>query len=192
MRFFLFLCVFISSLSLFAQETAGIEYSPDVDFNWSLFKGKVNPGHVASMGKNTGAVTVSSLTYNTTVKGKTAMVKVSAVFLPFESWTKYPKLANADEALEHEKRHFDICEIYARKIRQAIMMNHFSQARFGTSLASLFNKIVNEYRLEQIKYDRETKHSMDPVQQKRWNALIDTSLESLSAYSTPTVKISLN
>ncbi|HZV69782.1 MAG TPA: DUF922 domain-containing protein [Saprospiraceae bacterium] len=191
MKFLLSLCFVISYLSLFSQETASIEYSPDVDFNWSIFKGKVNPRHVASMGKNTAAVTVSSLTYRTQVKGKSATIKVSALFLPFESWTRYPKLEHADEALNHEKRHFEICEIYARKIRQAIITSHFSQTRFSTSLESLFNKIVNEYRLEQSKYDRETKHSTDPVQQKRWNKIIDAQLESLSAYANPMVKIAL-
>ena len=176
---------------MFSQETASIEYSPDVDFNWSMFKGKINPHQVATLGKNTGAVTVSSLTYKTSVLGKLALIKVSALFLPFESWTRYPKLENADEALLHEKRHFDICEIFARKLRQAIIMNHFSKSRFSTSMETLFNKITQEYQLEQEKYDRETQHSLDPVQQQRWSKMIDAELSTLSAYANPTVKISL-
>ncbi|MBK9983488.1 MAG: DUF922 domain-containing protein [Saprospiraceae bacterium] len=191
MKFLLSLCLIISSLSLFAQETASIEYSPDVDFNWGIFKGKVNPHHVASMGKNTAAVTVSSINYTTQVKGKTAIVKVTALFLPFESWTRYPKLEHPDEALNHEKRHFDICEIYARKIRQAIVMNHFSRTKFSSSLENIFNKITSEYRAEQNKYDRETKHSMDTEQQLKWNKSIDARLASLRAYSSSTVKVSL-
>jgi hypothetical protein len=37
-----------------AQDIAAIEYSPDGDFNWSMFKGKINPRHIAEMGDNTG------------------------------------------------------------------------------------------------------------------------------------------
>ncbi|MEP6793091.1 MAG: DUF922 domain-containing protein [Saprospiraceae bacterium] len=191
MKFLLSLSFVFCIFTLFAQETASIEYSPDVDFNWSIFKGKINPHHVATMGKNTAAVTVSSLNYTTQVKGKTAVVKISALFLPFESWTRYPKLEHPEEALNHEKRHFDICEIYARKLRQAIVMNHFSRTKFSSSLESLFNKITSEYRTEQNKYDRETKHSMDTEQQLKWNRSIDAQLASLSAYSSSTVRVSL-
>ncbi|MEO6130402.1 MAG: DUF922 domain-containing protein [Saprospiraceae bacterium] len=191
MKFFAVLFFSLSFFPAFCQDMASIEYSPDIDFDWHLFKGKVNPQHTASMGKNTAAVTVSSLNYNTTVKGKTAVVKVSALFLPSESWTLYPKLDHPDDALNHEKRHFDICEIYARKIRQAILQNHFSQSRFGPSLESLFNKIVSEYRNEQQRYDRETRHCLDVAQQLKWNKIIDAQLASLAAYSNPTVRIGL-
>ncbi|MEP6645567.1 MAG: DUF922 domain-containing protein [Saprospiraceae bacterium] len=174
-----------------AQEMASIEYSPDVDFNWSIFKGKPNLRHESSTEKNTAAVTVSSLNYKTSVKGKTATIKVSAYFLPFESWTRYPKLDHPDDALNHEKRHFDICEIYARKIRQAILQGHFSQNRFSSSLENMFNKLVSEYRAEQIKYDRETRHSLDNGQQTRWNKSIDAQLAATTDYSSNTLRIQL-
>jgi hypothetical protein len=192
MKFLLSLSFVFCIFTLFAQETASIEYSPDVDFNWSIFKGKINPHHVASMGKNTAAVTVSSINYTTQVKGKIAIVKVSALFLPFESWTRYPKLEHPDEALNHEKRHFDICEIYARKIRQAILSNTFSTHNFSSKLEILFNKIVSEYRSEQSRYDRETKHSTDPVQQAKWSKMIDAQLLALAPYSNPSSRIVLH
>ncbi|MGB3078930.1 MAG: hypothetical protein WBB31_07650, partial [Saprospiraceae bacterium] len=63
--------------------------------------------------------------------------------------------------------------------------------KFSSSLENIFNKITSEYRAEQNKYDRETKHSMDTEQQLKWNKSIDARLASLRAYSSSTVKVSL-
>src|SRR4030095_5808583 len=191
MRFFLSLTICLFSVFLFSQETTAIEYSPSGAFNWSMFKGKVNPHHIAEMGKNTGAVTVSSLSYKSELRGRSAMIKVSALFLPTKSWTRYPKLENAEEALIHEKRHFDICEIYARKIRQEISNARFDRYNFNAEIGSIFKKLVTEYRTMQTRYDNETRHSVDREQQKKWNTYIDSQLASLSDYSHSTVAVSL-
>jgi len=190
---FLFVFPFVfASIALFSQSSADVAYSSNGPFNWEMFKGKINPNHLDEMGNNTGAVTVSSLTYETEVRGKNATVKVSALFHPFESWTRYPKLDNPDEALNHEKRHFDICEIYARKIRKALTSTHFYRGNFNEELSSLFKKTVKEYREEQVKYDKDTKHSTDNEQQKKWDAKIDSRLAELSKYSPSTVAVTLN
>jgi hypothetical protein len=192
MKFLLALSFAVCTAILSAQDIAAIEYSPDRDFNWSMFKGKINPRHIAEMGSNTGAVTVSSLSYKSQVYGRTAKIRVSALFNPTESWTRYPKLNHPNEALNHEKRHFDICEIYARKIRKAITLAHLDRKNFNQQVDYIFKKIVVDYRAAQNRYDRETKHSIDEDQQERWNAIIDAELKSLAEYSNPLVSIALN
>ena len=192
MKFLLALTFSLSTAALIAQESAGIEYSPTGNFNWSMFKGQINPEHIARMGSNTGAVTVSSLSYKSEVYGRTAKVRIAAMFNPWESWTKYPKLNHPDEALNHEKRHFDICEIYARKIRQAVSLSHFNLGNFYGQLDYLFKKLVKDYRAEQARYDRETRHSIDAEQQKKWNDIIDYRLNELADYASPVVSVTLN
>lgn len=192
MKFLLALTFGLCAVALYAQETAGIEYSPTGNFNWSMFRGQVNPQHIAEMGTNTGAVTVSSLSYKSEIYDRIAKVRISATFNPLESWTRYPKLYHPEEALNHEKRHFDICEIYARKIRQAVSLSHFNRGNFHGQLEYLFRKLVKDYRAEQSRYDRETRHSMDAEQQKKWNAIIDSRLSSLTGYSSPVVTVTLN
>ncbi len=187
---FLFVFAFeLFSLTLFSQETAGIEYSPEVDFNWGMFRGKINPHHIESMGKNTGAVTVSSLNYTSVIKGNSATIKVAALFLPSESWTRYPHLDHPEEALNHEKRHFDICEIYARKMRQILMQTHFNRYHFNEELDEIFKKMANEESNAQSTYDLETKHSINLAEQKKWNDKIDLALKTLSPYSKPVVVV---
>lgn len=192
MRYLLALSFVFTSVALFSQNSADVTYSSNGPFNWEMFKGKINPHHLDEMGKNTGAVTVSSLSYETVVRGKNATVTISALFHPFESWTRYPKLDNPDEALNHEKRHFDICEIYARKIRKALISTRFDRGSFNEELSYLFKKMVKEYREEQTRYDKETKHSIDKEQQKKWDAKIDSRLTELSKYSSSTVAVTLN
>jgi len=191
MKLLLALCFGLFSVALFSQQTAGIEYSPTGMFDWDMFKGKVNPQHIAEMGKNTGAVTVSSLSYRTEINGSAAKIKISAIFNPLESWTRYPKLNHPEEALNHEKRHFDICEIYARKIRQIISQTHFNRGNFNEELGYLFKKLVKEYRAEQYRYDHETEHSIDADEQKKWNTIIDSQLDALSDYSSTIITVTL-
>jgi hypothetical protein len=111
---FLFFGFFLS-LTLFDPGPSGLEYYEAGKFHCGMVKGTINHHHIAEMGQNTGAVTVSSLSYNTVKFTSTSVIlKISAKFHPQESWTRYPKLRNPTHALNHEKRHFDLCEVYAR------------------------------------------------------------------------------
>lgn len=193
MKFISLFCLVFSSAILPAQQPAVIEYAAVSTFHWGLFKGKINPRHLAEMGKNTGAVTVSSISYSSiNITDHSSTVIITARFHPQESWTRYPDLNQPEEALEHEKRHFDITEIYARKLRQLVSTTHFSASHFQDEVSRLFKDIVSQQRAEQGRYDHETKHSTDTAQQQKWNDRVDAQLEALSAYSATTVSIRFN
>jgi len=184
------ICLVLSATGLFSQQSALVEYAAVTQFNWSMFKGKVNMQHLNDMGDNTQAVTVSNLSYATSeITATSAKVKIVAEFNPMESWTRYPKMERQEIALDHEKRHFDITEIYARKIRKAIASAHFTSGNFNNSLNSLFKDLTSQHRAEQNKYDHETRHSMDTAQQQKWDKWIDEQLESLSNYSRTSVVV---
>lgn len=190
MKFTSLLCFVFSSYLAVAQQSPFIEYAAIGTFDWSIFKGKVNPKHVAEMGKNTGAVTVSSISYSTVdISDKSSTIMITARFHPKESWTRYPNLNNPDQALEHEKRHMDITEVYARKLRQRVSTTHFTASRFQEEIGRLFKEIVSQQREEQARYDRETNHSINTAQQQKWNTQIDRQLEALQAYATPILTI---
>ncbi|HUR31447.1 MAG TPA: DUF922 domain-containing protein, partial [Saprospiraceae bacterium] len=141
----------------------------------------------------TGAVTVSSLSYSTVkFTSNSVILKISARFHPQESWTRYPKLRNPTHALNHEKRHFDICEIYARKIRQRISETHFTRRNLNTQLKTIFSGLTKEHSAAQSMYDNETDHSIDPAQQALWNKEIDRQLSDLAGYADTIVEIPLN
>jgi hypothetical protein len=175
---------------LTAQRSDAIAYNANGPFNWDMFKGRVTSNHQDRNGRSTGAVTVSSLSYQTfNITSKSAGIKIVALFHPKESWTRYPKIENPAEALNHEKRHFDICEIYARLIRQEVSLNHFYHSNFNQKLDAIFKRYADEFQMEQEKYDRETDHSINTKGQKKWNDLIDARLKELSPYSQQEVSI---
>ena len=194
MRYYGILFLLCLAVSISAQgPNSGIEYADAGKFHWGLFKGRVNPQHIAEMGSNTGAVTVSSLSYSTVKFTSTSVIlKISAKFHPHESWTRYPKLRNPGHALNHEKRHFDICEIYAREIRKRISETTFTRRNLNAQLKVIFSDLTKQHSDEQSKYDHETDHSIDPEEQAEWNNEIDQRLADLAGYADTIVVIPLN
>ena len=184
---------FLATAPLFSQGPSGIEYSEAGKFHWGLFKGRINPQHIAEMGSNTGAVTVSSLSYSTIkFTSNSVILKITAKFHPQESWTRYPKLRNPGHALNHEKRHFDLCEVYARKIRQRISETKFTRKNLNAQLKTIFSSLTREHSEEQSKYDHETEHSIDPEEQEEWNQEIDQRLAALADYADAIIVIPLH
>jgi hypothetical protein len=190
MKFISLICLVFSSLLLNAQQPAVLEYATVSTFHWGLFKGKINQRHIQEMGENTGAVTVSSISYTALqISPEEATVTITARFHPEESWTRYPHLNKPEEALEHEKKHFELTEIYARKLRKLVSNSRYTSTRFKDEINKQFTELVAQHRAEQVRYDHETNHSIDHHQQIKWNTRIDEQLASLSAYSKTTVII---
>ncbi len=177
---------------LFGQEPVVIAYADIDDFSWELFEGKINKKHLDEMGHNTGAVTVSSLSYTTLQTSPVhARITITARFHPEESWTKYPHLKDEKDALKHEKGHLDITEIYARRIRKIVGDAQFSADNFKGELKQLFQKAAKDHSNEQIKYDRETHHSINREEQVKWDAWIEGQLEALAEYTIPEIELQL-
>lgn len=190
MKFIAIFCFVFSFGILTAQPPVVIDYAAVTSFHWGLFKGKINPRHIEEMGENTGAVTVSSISYTAQQTSPTsANVSITARFHPNDSWTRYPNLTKEKEALEHERRHLEITEIYARKLRKLVTHSKFTAGNFKEELNKQFNDLVTQHRAEQVKYDHETNHSINADQQKKWNTKVDAQLKSLSAYTSTNVVI---
>ncbi len=119
------------------------------------------------------------------VNGKPEFVyEVKSYFYPEESWVKDKKASQ--QLLAHEQLHFDISELYARKMRKALAS--FQPSASITQIKSSLNKIHRSIERERVKtqelYDRETNHGMIPVAQEKWQKFIDIGLEKLSDYSS--------
>jgi hypothetical protein len=183
-------CLVLSSMWMQAQQPVVMEYATVSTFDWGLFKGKINQRHLHEMGENTGAVTVSSISYTALQTSPyEAKVTITARFHPEESWTRYPHLNKQEEALEHEKKHLELTEIYARKLRKLVTNSRYSASRFKDEINKQFTDLVTEHRAEQVRYDHETNHSINHPQQIKWNARIEEQLESLNTFTKTTVII---
>lgn len=96
------------------------------------------------------------VTKSTNPKAKVE-IHVKAVFDQSKSWKKSDSPGNS--VLVHEQLHFDIAEVYARKIRKMIEQKIVTTADFDSHFKKNFDRLYSEYLDFQKKYDLETKNS---------------------------------
>jgi len=156
------------------QDYETISWNIKVPLEWSDFKGKVPKSGRAA------ATTASGITYrfSTTNMKKVDVVEidfeVSTLFYPNKSWYK-PELCN-DIILSHEQLHFDISELYARKMRERLKNTKFTQ-NVKAEVKVIYKDILKELNNFQNSYDNETNFSRNREQQLLWNAKIAKALK---------------
>lgn len=103
---------------------------------------------------------------------------VVAVFDRSKSWAR----DRSESLLAHEQLHFDIAELYARKLRKKI-------AELGTDGVNdigVYNEAIQTLLLESNRadeeYDAETLHGGLPKKQAEWTAKVKEGLEKLKKY----------
>jgi hypothetical protein len=173
---FLFLIFF----SVLAQDNEPvISWNPSNKITWSDFKGKpiANSDAVAT--------TASGITFGFSITQKNNndvvafTTEVHAHFYPKQSWYKVER-ADA-HILDHERLHFDITELYARKFRYRISMLTISNS-IKRQLKKMHNDINSELAEMQDKYDSETDFSRNFDSQALWKAYIDAELKKYDKY----------
>lgn len=95
------------------------------------------------------------------------------------SWAK--DTSNAD-LLNHERVHFDISEVYARKLRKSLDSLSQIQGVETDIFEKTISSLLKERTIYDELYDSETKHSLDSLNQKVWNETIRNQLIKLSNY----------
>jgi hypothetical protein len=170
----LFICLFLFSFTTDpASDSKNVivwnEYRP---LTWDDFQGK----RAEDAAGDAGTVVQ--------IKAKPYMVKdqvkydVAAVFVKNKSWSD----AQTKELLAHEQLHFDIAELYARKIRQVIA----ELAEAGEEDVKNYNraiqKLLHESNEVDIQYDLETLHGAMQNKQAEWSKNVKTELKALAQF----------
>jgi hypothetical protein len=111
---------------------------------------------------------------------------VEALFIKSKSYiTKY-----SEYVLRHEQIHFDICELYARKLRQKLRQTDFKNIKnIQAETTKWYNKISSDLFREEEKYDRDTEHGLNSAKQKVWETDIQEQLKALEEFSHSSVNI---
>lgn len=105
--------------------------------------------------------------------------RVQNLFFPNLSWVKLG--SESDELLKHEQLHFDICELYARKLYISFTKATYS-SRYRAEIKKIASTNFNELRQSQNNYDAETNHSLNKTLQAEWERKIATLLAETPAY----------
>ena len=104
---------------------------------------------------------------------------ITCHFSKHKSWG----LLKTDYILAHEQGHFDITELYARKLYQALQDYKFERKSYRKDINEIYKAIVKEKEDMQAAYDGESDHSRNRRIQYEWLEKIDQMLVETTAYS---------
>lgn len=169
---------FLCGISLSAQDKIeGISWS-EKELTWNYFKG------TPDYSKPYSSITYSGISIkyllNLVNDDLVEKYEIIALFFPDKSWVI--QRDTTPELLKHERLHFDIAEIYARKLRKVMREISFESDEQHEYSHFLQNQILFEFRMTQLLYDAETNHSRNREEQKKWKERIARELQELDAW----------
>lgn len=106
-------------------------------------------------------------------RGRVFEFRVIAGFRPRQSWVKAIVLNDSTQRrtiLRHEQTHFDLVEVHARRMRRAFGDLGRPCALTDTELSALAERLSQEEKAEQRRYDAETNHGLLADKQAGWSA----------------------
>jgi len=155
-----------------------IEWSADRKLTWDDFKGKSDTINFP----DALALTNSGFGYESGINMfKEGKVFVQSVFNTYTSWV-LPEGRN-DYVLRHEQIHFDITEIYSRKLRKELADANITSDNVARA-RSIFDRVFNEMRNRQERYDQETKRGDKKETQEHWEAVVELELAKYEFYKS--------
>ena len=143
-----------------------LPWAADRKLIWSDFQGSA-PGSGPE-----GALTAYSLFYGIRCSGQHFQFRVVAAFLPHESWVKPVVLSDAQKrvsTLQHEQTHFDISEVYARRMRQRFSQVYNPCGTSKDALDGIAERYIKDEAAAQARYDDETRHGLTAAKQRQWD-----------------------
>ncbi|MDP4262164.1 MAG: DUF922 domain-containing protein [Bacteroidota bacterium] len=150
-----------------------INWSASRPLTWSDYKGKPDPRSDAAASTST----YLGIEYNFDEKGLT--YKIQCRFSTTKSWG----MAKTDFVLKHEQGHFDIAEIFARKLNKKMGEYSFNKTSYQKDLKAIYDAITAEKEAFQDLYDIETDHSRKKEQQAEWLKKIGELLKEYQSYA---------
>jgi len=166
--------LFLTFSPIFAKAQL-IEWSEDRPLTWQDFKGR--PDYKTGW----GGVTFRNILYSYNCEFRDSVYKITfnikSVFDTQKSWVKRAQMAN-DYALSHEQGHFDINELFARKMAAAFHSTVYS-SNYKEEIKAIFDKYWAALNAMEAKYDAETEHSNNATMQYQWQLYISLMLKNL-------------
>ena len=170
----LLLTILFSVAYIPSKDNNKILWNKDYSLQWKDFKGPVK--------ENAG---YDAMTAYAVESGKeNGKYGIFCYFDRSKSWRVKKK--ETELLLKHEQYHFNLAEVYARKIRkQIIEMNLLKDPK---QLDKVFKDNLKQLEIDQKAYDKETNHSKVPETQTKWENDIDKQLLELNKFSNPLVE----
>lgn len=154
-------------------------WSPERRLTWDDFRGPVQPYTT----DNIAAATFCAIGFETnTVSPDNPKLKVNVfnTFYTRKSWIRESE--KNDHILAHEQGHFDLCELYTRKLRERMANVNVDLTTLRTTLKGIYAELQKEYQQRQQQYEDDTNHGLIYKEQDRWEAMITQELSHMESW----------
>lgn len=149
-----------------------IVWSDSYKLGWNDFKGVPNDPN-----RKVKALTISGIyIQQIRTKGVLPKYKITARFVKSASWTK----TNDEEHLKHEQLHFDITELYARKLRKSFDSLNNAKVVVKAQYHKVSERNFAKWERYEEAYDKEVYGN--EVKQQEWIDEIAAQLATLKNY----------
>lgn len=172
---FLLISPYLSSAQL-------LEWNEYYRLTWDDFQGKPTP---VSKGDAGTFVQIKAKPY---LVGGEAFYDVHAYFDREQSWAT----EKSRSLLAHEQLHFDIAELYARKIRKRIHQLKSEGVKDVSKINAAVRHLLEESNEADIRYDAETLHGSLRSKQAQWEEKVSNEMASLERFKKPKKIIRVN
>lgn len=125
------------------------------------------------------ALTHCNISYKSYEQGDKLAFKVTCFFNKSKSWSKHK---DNMELLNHEQGHFNIAELFARKLRKELLQYNYNEATVLKDVPAIFKKILADKKAYNALYDNETELSKNKDKQDYWDKKIMKELEELKEF----------
>lgn len=162
-------------LASFVSDDQGnlIPWKADRKLTWADFKAK------PLLGTDNAALTSSNINFSFGYGTKGFTYSISCNFDKSRSWAR----VKTDYILAHEQAHFDIAEIFARKLNRDLSKYKYNEKTASNDINKIYETLMTDHHQMQLLYDRETNHSISEDKQKEWLKKVNEQLKSLDAYA---------
>lgn len=154
-------------------EKESINWRTRRELTWTDFRG--TPVETAP----NAAMTSTSILINFNYDKSGLRYNLSCVFYPGKSWTK----VSSRHILGHEQGHFDISELYTRKLHKALQEYKFRENTADADIRAIYGQVAKEQAAFQSLYDQQTNYSRNTPEQSSWQDKIRAELDALKAYA---------
>jgi len=128
---------------------------------------------------------VYELIYEWQCRGTAFQFAVTADFLPGRSWVKPSVVLSQSESarvLGHEQTHFNVTEVFARRMRKYFTELYSPCAASEDVLRTAVDRYVSDEAAMQKRYDDDTRYGLDPNRQRMWDRDVLEMLQALDRF----------
>ncbi|WP_106792391.1 DUF922 domain-containing protein [Aquimarina sp. Aq78] len=104
---------------------------------------------------------------------------LNALFYKNHSWV----IKKTEKLLQHEQLHFDIAELFARKMRQKFEELKVQNIADYDSYMSVYTMLWKKCRKMQNDYDEKTNHGIKEAINSQWQINVHSELQDLNSFA---------